>query len=92
MKNQRNNIVQHGDSGFTEEEHVMMTKIVIFACERILPWRTEGTYEVFRYVTHHDVNARNDDVMQSDWTATIVAERTGRRYKSPLTISSVCVK
>ena len=25
--------------------------------------------------THHDVTARNDDVMQSDWTATIVAER-----------------
>ena len=28
--------------------------------------------------THHDVTARNDVVLQSDWTATIVAERTGR--------------
>ena len=28
--------------------------------------------------TRHDVTARNDDVLQSDWTATIVAERTGR--------------
>ena len=25
--------------------------------------------------THHDVTARNDVVLQSDWTATIVAER-----------------
>ena len=28
--------------------------------------------------TNHDDTARNDDVLQSDWTATIVAERTGR--------------
>ena len=38
--------------------------------------------------THHDVTARNDVVLQSDWTATIVAERTGQSH---LTISSACV-
>ena len=36
------------------------------------------TVQDFPLTTHHDVTARNNVVLQSDWTATIVAERTGR--------------
>ena len=57
MKNQCNNLFQLGDSGFTEEEdeeydydddHDMENREI--TCERILSWRTEGTYEVFRHI------------------------------------------
>ena len=57
LKNQCNNLFQHGDSGFTEKEDEDYcddddddTENCEIACERILSWRTEGTYEVIWYV------------------------------------------
>ena len=48
VENQRNNLFQLGDSGFTEEEEYDDddddTENREIACEVILSWRTEGTY------------------------------------------------
>ena len=50
MKNQRNNLFQLGDSGFADEEDDDENENCEIGCERILSWRTEDTYDVFRYM------------------------------------------
>ena len=52
---QRSNLFQLGDSGFTEEDEEYdddddATENREIVWKRILSWRTEGTYEVFRHV------------------------------------------
>ena len=45
----------------------------------LVPYCQRMRHECVRTVQRSDdVTGRNDDVLQSDWTATIVAERTGR--------------